>query len=301
MVKTNEADMKNIADLSAEEFKSFMDSFDVVLSDCDGTLWKANPIPHAGETIHALEKKGKRVYFVTNNTMRPQSDYQKMFDTMAVPNGMDNLLHPAIAITKYLKTRNMTKRIFAVANSFAVDYYKSVGFDVFTGPDEYEQNPYSMMKFLKDRESVGAVVIDIDTTCNNLKLQMAAYFLQIADTEYLTGSTEATFSVEGEKYIGPRYYQDVVTKFTEREPKQFSKPNLHFLDQFMKDKKIMDPKRVLMVGDQVEEDVMLAKNGGFESMFVLTGRDSLKDFEKKPFKPDYYIASFGDLAAMLKE
>lgn len=301
MVKTNGADMKNIADLSAAEFKYFMDSFDVVLSDCDGTLWNTDPIPRVGETILALEKKGKRVYYVTNNTMRPQSDYNEMFVTMGIANGMDNLLHPAIAITKYLKMKNMTQRIFAVANSFAIDFYKSAGFDVFTGPDVYEQNPYSMMKFLKNRESVGATVIDIDTTCNNLKLQMAAYFLQIPNTEYIVGSTEATFSIQGEKFIGPRYYQDVVSKFTDREPKQFSKPNLHFLDQFMKDKKIIDPKRVLMVGDQVDEDVMMAKNGGFESMFVLSGRDSFKDLEKKPFKPDYYIASFGDMAAMLKE
>ncbi len=41
--------------LSPSEVRAFMDSFDVVLADCDGVLWKgSDEIPGSAETIRMM-------------------------------------------------------------------------------------------------------------------------------------------------------------------------------------------------------------------------------------------------------
>ena len=56
------------------------DKFDNFLFDCDGVLWRADEqIGTAFETIEELERRGKQVFFITNNaTKLPASAGEKM-------------------------------------------------------------------------------------------------------------------------------------------------------------------------------------------------------------------------------
>ncbi|XP_078051427.1 uncharacterized protein LOC144477577 [Augochlora pura] len=58
-----------IADFTAEQLEDFLNSFDVVFSDCDGVLWNSDKqIPGAIETLRRLQELGKTIYLVTNNS-----------------------------------------------------------------------------------------------------------------------------------------------------------------------------------------------------------------------------------------
>ena len=53
-----------------------MDSFDTVLTDCDGVLWhNNNPIENVPEMVHYFRKLGKKVIYVTNNSSKTRSDF----------------------------------------------------------------------------------------------------------------------------------------------------------------------------------------------------------------------------------
>ena len=67
---------QEITSLSETDVKSFFDSFDTVLTDCDGVLWKGNnPIEGSPEMIHKFRQMGKKVIYVTNNSTKTRKEY----------------------------------------------------------------------------------------------------------------------------------------------------------------------------------------------------------------------------------
>ena len=74
---------QEITSMSPSEVKSFFDSFDTVLTDCDGVLWKGNnPIEGSPEIIHKFREMGKKVIYVTNNSTKSRKDYLKKFEDL---------------------------------------------------------------------------------------------------------------------------------------------------------------------------------------------------------------------------
>ncbi|XP_076369972.1 glycerol-3-phosphate phosphatase-like isoform X7 [Tachypleus tridentatus] len=84
-------------ELDATVFRNgFLNSFDFVLTDCDGNctavlmmlmafrvLWNRNEaIPGAKETINALQDRGKTVIFVTNNSSKSRYEYHRKFEML---------------------------------------------------------------------------------------------------------------------------------------------------------------------------------------------------------------------------
>ena len=70
----------HILKLSPQEQKEFVNSFDVVMCDCDGVMWLiASPLPRTGEAVNALKAGGKKGLCVTNNSMRADDDYEHKF------------------------------------------------------------------------------------------------------------------------------------------------------------------------------------------------------------------------------
>ena len=67
---------QDLTELSLQDQKSFFNSFDTVLTDCDGVLWSGNtPIPGSVEMIHKFREMGKKVIYVTNNATRSRKEY----------------------------------------------------------------------------------------------------------------------------------------------------------------------------------------------------------------------------------
>ena len=67
---------QDLTELSLQDQKAFFNSFDTVLTDCDGVLWSGNnPIPGSIEMIHKFREMGKKVIYVTNNATRSRKEY----------------------------------------------------------------------------------------------------------------------------------------------------------------------------------------------------------------------------------
>lgn len=63
---------------------------DVVLCDLDGVVWLARrAIPGASEAIARIRSSGRRVLFVTNNSMSPVGDVEEALHGIGVPAGGD--------------------------------------------------------------------------------------------------------------------------------------------------------------------------------------------------------------------
>lgn len=68
--------LTNLAKLSKKEVRSFIDSFDVLLSDCDGVLWLENTAYEgSAQFINLMRDLGKKIFFVTNNSTKHRDEF----------------------------------------------------------------------------------------------------------------------------------------------------------------------------------------------------------------------------------
>lgn len=108
----------NLLNATTEERQLFLDSFDYVLTDCDGTVlqdlfiyngcanngflitlipgtvWDVDgPLEGASAAIDLLQQCGKRVVFVTNNTTRSREGYDQRFKKFQFDANFVSFLH----------------------------------------------------------------------------------------------------------------------------------------------------------------------------------------------------------------
>ena len=69
---------KEIEHLSNNEIDEFLNSFETVLTDCDGVLWTGSQaIDGSPQVIQAFRHLGKKVIYVTNNSTKSRNGYLK--------------------------------------------------------------------------------------------------------------------------------------------------------------------------------------------------------------------------------
>lgn len=74
---------KEIGSLDASGVRSFIDSFDTLICDCDGVLWRGHtPMPGSAATVSKLHTKyGKRIMYITNNSVKTRAqNVKKLID-----------------------------------------------------------------------------------------------------------------------------------------------------------------------------------------------------------------------------
>ncbi|GAV01276.1 hypothetical protein RvY_12013 [Ramazzottius varieornatus] len=72
--------------LDNDNFRTLLDENDNFLFDCDGVLWHGNHLlPGAAESLALLKSKGKKVYYVTNNSTSTRAQYAAKCQKLGLP------------------------------------------------------------------------------------------------------------------------------------------------------------------------------------------------------------------------
>ncbi|KAL5275986.1 hypothetical protein ACFFRR_001671 [Megaselia abdita] len=296
---------KNVLEMSTDERMKFLDSFDIVFSDVDGVIWDImppGPIPGVSEGIEFLQSKGKKVVYVTNNSLRPIKENIKRFHEYGIPVKEDDIVHPAQSIVELLKQIKFTGLIYCLASTSFKDHLRNAGFELMDGPIILDETFTELVRVLFDNHPVKAVIMDIDFTISAVKLMKAHIYLK-KDSECLLigGAADPLGYFANHEIIGNGPFINLVENSSKVEAKVLGKPGLELI-KFLKSKYgIEQSQRALFVGDSPCSDVKFGKISGFQTMAVLTGGAKLSDLKKclDDESPDFYINSLADFKGFL--
>ncbi|XP_058834999.1 glycerol-3-phosphate phosphatase-like [Topomyia yanbarensis] len=299
---------KRLLDLSPEDKQRFVDSFDYVLTDCDGVVWNTyGPTEGAGDAISELKGCGKHLVYVSNNSVRSLENYQEQVRNLGHEVAEEDVITPVFSVVKYLKSIEFQGLIYGIGSVEFLKVLQDAGYEVISGPNEPMPEMIRLIApVIYDKKPVKAVIIDFDYNCNNIKLLRAQMYLKgNPDCMLIAGPTDYTVAVStGFQILGPGYYVDILEKSTGRKATILGKPG-HLLGEMLKKQyHIKDSRRGLFVGDMIAQDVAVGKVAGFQTLLVLTGGAKLSDVEQLKDGdaiPDYYTESFADLGQVVKE
>ncbi|XP_062547734.1 uncharacterized protein LOC134213123 [Armigeres subalbatus] len=298
---------QHVLNLTPTERRKFSDSFDCVICDCDGVLWTVfEPIPGIEQALATLRTHGKTIRYITNNSVRTFDHYAAQFRTLGVTLTPSDIIHPALAIVQHLKSLDFQGLIYCLATQSFKNVLVNAGFELIEGPDQpLEESFKKIIATVHDRAPVKAVVIDVDFNINYPKLLRAELYLKNdPDCLFIAGATDKVLHARKDfNLIGPGHFLEVLEQSTGRKATVLGKPGDQLAGKVCDLFGIEDRRRVLFVGDMLQQDMAFASRCGFQKLLVLSGGTSTDDMlQERDVEciPNYYADSLADLVKMFE-
>lgn len=299
----------NIASLNPADIKQWLDSFDTVLTDCDGVIWvDNNPLPQATDVINKFIENGKQLFFVTNNSTKTRPEFVAKSVKLGFNVGVENIISTAYLAAQYLKAKSFTKKVYVIGSTGITRELDAVGIPhIGVGPDNLQGTLAEAVHDFTPDPEVGAVIVGFDEHFSFVKMMKAASYLNNPEVIFIGTNTDERFPMPDCVIPGTGSMVNAVTTCAERQPTVMGKPNKYICDVLEKQYKV-DPTRTLMIGDRCNTDILLGKNCGFQTLLVETGIHKAADVkqysqsddpETRKLVPDVYASKLGDLLPYL--
>ncbi|XP_066247267.1 uncharacterized protein [Euwallacea similis] len=307
--------MKHIKDLGCatkDEVIAFINSFDFIFCDIDGVLLLATTmLPGADECIEKLRGLGKKIGFVTNNTIK---SYEQVKEELIHFGATDHeIVTPVLSVVAYLRKVQCPRDIFGICGDHLRDTLKRAGYNIIDVEiGELQEDMASLrdvcLDFLQRSKNVAAIVMDLDVNFKLIYAEAAILLLtRNPGLPFLVAATDDSGPLaEDIVFIGNKFYVDAVSRITKTGYKILAKPSIelkHYLEERFE---IPHPNRVLFIGDSLTSDITFANRAGFQSLLVLSGQTKLDDLvnwkHEDENRPDYYVKSldcFGKILSAL--
>ncbi|KAH8486123.1 hypothetical protein H0E87_027555 [Populus deltoides] len=292
--------------LSTQNIRSLFDSVEAFLFDCDGVIWKGDKlIDGVSQTLDWLRSKGKKLVFVTNNSLKSRIQYAKKFHSLGISVAEDEIFSSSFAAAMYLKVNNFPqeKKVYVIGGEGILEELQLAGYKGLGGPEDGEKQvelkPNSLFEHDK---SVGAVVVGIDPRINYYKLQYGTLCIrENPGCLFIATNRDAVgHMTDLQEWPGAGSMVAAMCGSTEREPIVVGKPSTFMMD-FLLQKFHINTSNMCMVGDRLNTDILFGQNAGCKTLLVLSGvttQTTLQDPSNR-VQPDYYTSQVSDLLHLL--
>ena len=322
---------RTIDSMSDGEIKTFLDSFDTILTDCDGVLWTGpRLIDGSVEVIQSFRNLGKKIIFVTNNGIKPRKEVLEKCSRLGFGGNIEDVFTSSYLCARYLTIRNFKEKVYVFGPKGITEELDYVGIcHIGSGPHYSNEIHCSMegqgltVKGLRQPDpDVGAVIMSftLDSPFNFERIiEIVNYLNQpVYDGENKNDGKESkempfilsdpdpvipALNAETQEYIkvpGTGAFVAAVEAAVQRPPTVVGKPSEFVFEAITQDHPDIIPNRTIMIGDNPETDILLGKNCGLKTLMVGSGVGSLtqvqnflksNDMEKVNLVPDYFASS----------
>ena len=248
--------VKNLNQATKQEITAFFDSFDTVLTDCDGVLWKGvNAIPGSPEMIHQFRQMGKRVVYVTNNSTKTRKEYVKKCEDLGFGGSYEEFFTTSFLVASYLKSLGFSQKVYlygsgGIGRELDEHNIQHIGLGHDPVPEEWNADCLTKAASELDPE-VGCVVASIDYHAGYIKMLKAVSYLNDPNVLFLATNLDERFPY-GPNLVVPGTGSMVATISiaSQRQPKVLGKPEEFMFEAVQKDFPDINAERTLMIGDK---------------------------------------------------
>jgi 4-nitrophenyl phosphatase len=250
--------------------------------DVDGVIGRGEkPIPKAVDAVKRLWSEGKKVVFVSNNSTRSRKIYVERFKGFGLEVDEGDMILTTYATSQYIRMEAGKARIFTTGEEGLIEELRLAGHDIVD---------YDEAKFL---------VVGSNRNINFEILTKALRLCLREEIRYIATNPDRIFPSEDGPVPGTGMIIGALYWMTERMPDVVvGKPSKVIMEQALDHLKLKS-EDVVVVGDQIDVDVMAGRAIGAETLLVLSGvttRENL-DFMIKRFgeEPDYILDDLSGL------
>jgi HAD superfamily hydrolase (TIGR01450 family) len=258
-------------------FKSIM----VFFFDLDGVLsvGKENPSYLAGrEVVRKIKASNRKAFVLTNDSTHVREEIYQNLTRLGFNFQLDEILTSSYLTATYLTERFGRTSFFLVGEDGLRRELEAAGHAV-------------------TEEKPRAVVVGLDRGLTYAKLDNALRFLR--------AGAKLIGSYGGAVYMsdhGPALSAGPIIKALEyasgRRATIIGKPSPR-LFRLALQKTREKPGRAVMIGDQIETDLLGARRAGVHTVLVLTGVETSETVARSKLKPDLIVGSVDELAELI--
>lgn len=246
--------------------------------DLDGTVYLGGQLlPHAGETLTALRRAGKRTLFLSNNPTHTRAEYAERLTALGVPTPVDDIVTSGVVMADFL-ARQMPRgaRLFVIGERALLETLSAAGFT------------------LVDDAACDAVIASFDRTFDYRKLQIGFDALR-AGARFFATNPDKYCPVPGGGQPDCAAIIAALEACTDRTCEAIvGKPARPTIEAILALTGAA-PEDCVMTGDRLETDVAMGLKAGMAGALTLTGATSLAALEQAAIQPTYVIQHLGEL------
>ena len=266
--------------LRTADMASFVDRYDTWLLDCDGVVWLGEQaVEGVPEFLAELRRRGKRVFFVSNNASKHRDTYLSKFKKLGIQATVDDVITSALGAAQYVVQRyGRGAKVFACGTSGLVQELSEAGATVVepsyvSNTQSNATGPALIAKGELDMD-IRAVVAGADWTLSHRKLSYATLCLTcIPGCELIaTNRDRLVPQSDGYKYPGAAATVGALEAVSDRRADvTIGKPGPKLLEILFSSNASLHKRRAIMVGDRLDTDIEFGNLGQVDTLLVLTG------------------------------
>ena len=244
--------------------------------DLDGTVYLGD-LPIQGTIDFIKRNQGrKEIFFLTNNTSKSLVEYTRKLARFGLDVALDRIISPLLPLVNYL-TEQGINRLYPVGNTSFQSFLKERLPDlVFTSGADCQ-----------------AVVLGYDTELTYEKLATSCLLLQRPEVRFFSTHPDLVCPSDKGPLPDTGSFVKLYEAATGRLPELvFGKPNTlvlsSLLERFSRDE-------MVMVGDRLTTDKVLAENAGIDFILVLSGEAKREDLPALERQPTLVLDDLGSL------
>jgi NagD protein len=251
---------------------------EVYLFDLDGTLnMGERPIDGAMDTLRVLGQKGKRVFFVTNNSSKSKYEYLDKVRRMGYEADISQIVTSGMAAASYIVKRYRDKTVFCLGTRALRKEFEEYGIKtVDTGVDA------DIMVLAFDTELTYAKLWHASNLVAKNKLYIATH------PDFVCPSDNGNMPDAGAIIA-------LIEKSAGRIPDTVIGKPYAPMAEYVFDFCGVTADKVAFVGDRLYTDMKFALNNGMTSVLVLSGETDKKALFDSGMKIDYVFETVNEL------
>ena len=253
-----------------------------VALDMDGTIYRGGTLFNFTRPfLTQLTELGIGYTFLTNNSSKSVKDYVAHLDRMGINTTVEQIYTSTNATIEFLReTKPEVRRLFVLGTISMQTEMVAAGFALTSDCADDEPD---------------AVLVGFDTELNFSRLCRAAYWIKLGKPFYASHPDRVCPTDEPTVWVDCGSICAALKEATGRSPDAvLGKPAPQML-QGLLHKLDLRPENLLMVGDRLYTDIVMARLAGILGVLVLTGEATTEEAALHSPPPDLVVA---DLAAL---